>query len=61
MDFPSQHDMIVAAQGSTFLWTEHYGEGRPNLVERLQGLAFAAAVALLASGTAEFLSMRAGW
>jgi hypothetical protein len=57
MSNTSQHDTIVTQQGSTFLWTEHYGDRR-TLVEKLQPLALATAVVFLATGAAEFLSMQ---
>ncbi len=60
MSNTSQHDMIVATQGSTFLWTEHYPERQRTLLERLQSLGLAVAVLVLATGAAGFLAMQAG-
>ena len=53
-------DAIVNGQGSTLLWTEHYGTGRTpgeRAVEVLEDAAFGLALVVMAAGVAGFLTL----
>ena len=51
---------IVNGQGSTLLWTEHYGTGRTRgerAVEVARDAAFGLALVVMAAGVAGFLTL----
>jgi hypothetical protein len=60
MEPKTYRDAIIAAQGSTFLWTQDYARTHRVVAERLRDFGLAAALVLLASGAAGFLSMQLG-
>ena len=53
-------EAVRNGQGSTLLWTEHYGTGRTRtarLAETLEDAAFGLAVFVMAAGVAGFLTL----
>jgi hypothetical protein len=53
-------DVIVNGQGSTLLWTEHYGTGRTageRAAEVLRDAAFGLALLVMAAGVAGFMTL----
>ena len=55
-----ERDAIVNGQGSTLLWTEHYGMGRTpgeRAAEALGDAAFGLALVVMAAGVAGFLTL----
>jgi hypothetical protein len=56
----AEHEAVVNGQGSTFLWTEHYGDGRTRAVRAAEvgrDAAFGLALVVLAAGVAGFLTL----
>ena len=56
----NERDAIVNGQGSTLLWTEHYGTGRTpgeRAAEVLEDAAFGLALVVMAAGVAGFLTL----
>ena len=54
-----ERDAVVNGQGSTLLWTEHYGTGRTRgerAAEVLEDAAFGLALVVMAAGVAGFLT-----
>ena len=54
------HDAVVNGQGSTLLWTEHYGSGLTRgarAAETLRDAAFGLALVVMAAGVAGFLTL----
>jgi hypothetical protein len=57
---PEERDAVVNGQGSTLLWTEHYGTGRTRVArvaEALRDAAFGLALVVMAAGVAGFLTI----
>jgi hypothetical protein len=55
-----ERDAIVNGQGSTLLWTEHYGTGRSpaeRAAEVVEDAAFGLALVVMAAGVAGFLTL----
>jgi len=55
-----ERDAVVNGQGSTLLWTEHYGTGRTSAeraAEVLRDTAFGLALVVMAAGVAGFLTL----
>jgi len=56
----TEKEAIVNGQGSTLLWTEHYGGARTSgerAVEMARDAAFGLALVLMAAGVAGFLTL----
>ena len=56
----AEKEAIVNGQGSTLLWTEHYGVGRTRgerAVETARDAAFGLALVVMAAGVAGFLTL----
>jgi hypothetical protein len=56
----SERDAVRNGQGSTFLWTEHYGTGRTRgarVAEVVEDAAFGLALVVMAAGVAGFLTL----
>ena len=55
-----EHEEVVNGQGSTLLWTEHYGDGRTRaarVAELGRDAAFGMALVVMAAGVAGFLTL----
>jgi hypothetical protein len=56
----SEKDAVRNGQGSTFLWTEHYGTDRTRgarMAEVVEDAAFGLALVVMAAGVAGFLTI----
>jgi len=56
----AEREAVVNGQGSTLLWTEHYGTGRTRAeraVEVLRDAVFGLALVVMAAGVAGFLTL----